>query len=252
MTNRIPPVLGNARKYGSVVRNYLAAGLIGLLLVSTMMRTVEAADGDLDTTFGSGGIVRSNFFFNAIAIQSDGRMIAAGGISTLTNAGFEFDFALARYNINGSLDPTFGSGGKVTTHFPTVESVRALAIQGDGKIIASGVLGNLARYTSDGSLDATFGAGGKVKAEIDVFSVALQSNGQIVVAGDVLMNPSDTDFALARYNADGSPDLTFGPGGKVVTAFSSSYDFALDVLIQNDGKIVAVGYSNNAGSFAVT
>jgi uncharacterized delta-60 repeat protein len=244
MTNITPSVLGNASTSGSVVRNYLAAGLIGLLLVSTMMRTVEAADGDLDTTFGSGGIVRSNFFFNAIAIQSDGRMIAAGGVST-------FDFALARYNINGSLDPTFGSGGTVTTHFPTVESVRALAIQGDGNIIATGILGNLARYTSDGSLDATFGAGGKVKADIDVFSVAIQSNGKIVIAGDIGTNPGDTDFALARYNADGSPDLTFGLGGKVVTAFSSSYDFGFDVVIQNDGKIVAVGYSNNAGSFAL-
>src|SRR5204862_4371615 len=108
--------------------------------------------------------------------------IAAGGVST-------FDFALARYNINGSLDPTFGSGGTVTTHFPTVESVRALAIQGDGNIIATGILGNLARYTSDGSLDATFGAGGKVKADIDVFSVAIQSNGKIVIAGDIGTNP---------------------------------------------------------------
>jgi uncharacterized delta-60 repeat protein len=119
------------------------------------------------------------------------------------------DFALVRYNANGSLDTDFGTGGKVTTDIGSDDdSANSVAIQADGKILAAGYsYGNntdfaLARYNADGTLDTNFGADGKVTTAIggtDVgVSVAIQSDGNIVLAGHS-DNGSNYDFAVARY-----------------------------------------------------
>jgi uncharacterized delta-60 repeat protein len=170
-------------------------------------------------------------------------------------------FAAARLLPDGHLDPNFGSGGATRTNFGSSDNslVSDLAIQKDGKIIVAGNLGNsdfaLARYNSDGSLDATFGSAGKVTTDFGasdtVSAIALQSDGKIVVAGSIQYSGSDTDFALARYNADGSLDPTFGSGGKVITSFSNTHDAAFGVALQNDGKIVVAGYAGDATSFAL-
>jgi uncharacterized delta-60 repeat protein len=212
--------------------------------------------GDLDPTFGSGGKVTTDFAGGSdvaigVALQPDGKIVAAG--SATPKATIFSDFALARYNPDGSLDATFGSGGKVTTEFTGgSDRASAVALQPDGKIVAAGTAFTgtsynvaLARYNPDGSLDATFGSGGKVTTEFtgnfdQANAVALQPNGKIVAAGNTGAGTSH-DFALARYNPDGSLDATFGSGGKVTTDFTGGSDQATALSLQPNGKIVAAG-----------
>jgi uncharacterized delta-60 repeat protein len=212
-------------------------------------------DGSLDSTFGSGGKVTTDFFglpdgANAVALQLDGKIVAAG----IAQVPGGFVFGLARYNSDGSLDSTFGSGGKVTTPFSTGDAeIFDIAIQSDNKIVAAGVTFRpmadfaLARYNSNGSLDSGFGVGGLVVGNFftnDIaFAIALQSDAKIVVAGVTNLSSVPQNFTLARYNTDGGLDTTFGPGGKVVTDFFNTFDAAFDVVIQADGKIVAAGYA---------
>ena len=191
----------------------------------------------------------------AVALQSDGKIVAAG--ESLT--GSSFDFALARYNADGSLDTSFGSGGKVTTDFASnFDTALAVTVQSDGKILAAGERSDgshfdfaLARYNADGSLDSSFGSGGKVTDSIGpgsdaIQDIALQPDGKIVVAGFSTAAATSDDFALARYNANGTLDTSFGSGGHVVTVFDTDYDDAYAVLLQPDGKIAAVGAAGNA------
>jgi uncharacterized delta-60 repeat protein len=215
------------------------------------------ATGGLDSSFGTGGKVTTDFSKGpdqafAVAIQSDGKIVVAGSARTSST---EYDFALARYNANGSLDTTFGSRGKVTTAFaPSLNAgVYGLILQGDGKIVAVGYGFNgshadfaVARYTSGGALDATFGSGGKVMTDFNSYddyahSVAIQTDGKVVVAGSAVGSSTGEDFALARYNTNGSLDTSFGSGGKVTTDFTGNADEAHGLAIQSDGRIVAAG-----------
>jgi uncharacterized delta-60 repeat protein len=210
--------------------------------------------GDLDPTFGSGGKVLTSLGTNpgcqSVAIQSDGRIVAAG--ATLSG-GFD-QFALTRYNSNGSLDTSFGSGGIVTTSFGAMDAdVNSVAVQSDGKIVVAGFSNAawaLARYNSNGSLDTSFGSGGKVTTSFGGYldaanSVVEQSDGRIVVAGYTQdLSFENGRFALARYNSNGSLDTSFGSGGKVTTSFGSGTDnLAAGVVLQSDGRIVAAGSS---------
>jgi uncharacterized delta-60 repeat protein len=229
-------------------------------------------DGSLDPTFGTGGTVTTAFpsYFGsydaayAVALQGDGKIVAAGD----TDTGGGGAFALARYNPNGSLDPTFGRGGTVTTAFGTpYDAAYAVALQGDRKIIVAGNTDTgtrgafaLARYNSDGSLDPTFGTGGTVTTAFGTshdaaYAVALQGDGKIVAAGftQTATQPPLHTFALARYNSDGSLDVTFGTGGRVTTAFGMSGSLANAVALQGDGKIVAAGDTDigTQGAFAL-
>ncbi|MGX7666376.1 T9SS type A sorting domain-containing protein [Flavobacterium pedocola] len=225
-------------------------------------------NGSLDATFGSDGKVTTSFIGSysvgqSIAIQGDGKIVVAGYSS---NGSYDADFAMARYNNDGSLDTTFGIGGKVTTDFGNSDDIGySVAIQSDGKILVAGVSDDdpttnthddfaLVRYNSNGSLDTTFGSGGKVKTPIgdnnDVGqSIAIRNDGRIVVAGYSryvgLFGFYNNDFALVCYNTDGSLDASFGSGGKVITAIGSDHDYGHSVVIQNDGKIVVTGVSDN-------
>jgi uncharacterized delta-60 repeat protein len=210
---------------------------------------------------------RSTDLANAVAIQPDGKLVVVG--QTYKNNDYSTeDFTVARYNADGMLDDTFGSHGRVRTDFPGLAAVpSSVVIQPDGKIIVAGgafplftFLGNfeVVRYNRNGSLDSSFGEGGIVTTTFPqgsyAFDVALQSDGKIVAAGTLFVNfdpgeSSNTDFALARYNADGTPDATFGNGGQVSTDFLGLEDDAFSVLIQPDGKIVAVGSANDPASF---
>jgi uncharacterized delta-60 repeat protein len=230
------------------------------LAVGLLAIPAQAAPGDLDPSFGTGGKVKTDFgpgsnSATAIAIQADSKIVVVGG----TGSG---DFALARYNADGSLDASFGIGGKVTTDIGLFDVAFAVAIQADGKIVAAGGTAPegfccqfaLARYNTDGSLDASFGVGGKVTTifagDSRAFAVAIQADGKIVAAGG-RSDPFVTDFALARYNADGSLDTSFGTGGKVTTDFSG-FDQASRVAVQEDDKIVAVGTGGPNNDFALT
>ncbi|MDQ3041333.1 MAG: FG-GAP-like repeat-containing protein [Acidobacteriota bacterium] len=220
-------------------------------------------DGTLDTTFGTDGKILApvggDEYYFVSALQPDGKIVAAGYKTVDGNR----DFAVARYNPDGTLDTAFGTNGKVFTPVGSAsDGVTDLIVQLDGKIVAAGnsfVSGSsfdfsLVRYNSDGSLDSTFGSGGKVITAIsdssdNLNSIALQSDGKIVAGGNGRVVSSNADYALARYNADGSLDASFGANGKVITAISDeNNDFLYDVALQPDGKIVAAGSANRLSS----
>jgi uncharacterized delta-60 repeat protein len=219
-------------------------------------------NGSLDNTFGMGGYVvtsvqSGNDFIKSIKIQSDGKILVAG--TTYYGAWIQ-DFCLVRYNSNGTLDNSFGTNGIVITDVGSVsEFANSLVIQSDGKIVVAGhtTIGTqydfaLVRYNSNGSLDNTFGTSGIVKTDIgtsndEAYSVALQSDGKILVAGGSY-NGSNFDFALVRYNSDGSLDNSFNSSGKYTSNFFGYYDMAYSVLTQTDDKIIISGTAENIGS----
>ncbi len=200
---------------------------------------------------------------SSIDLQSDGKIIVGGNYSS-DNGRY---YALARYNNNGSLDATFDSDGKGTTSFPLLLLVRAMTIQGDGKILVAGFSHNgsnydfgLVRYNNNGSLDVTFDGDGKVITTLGGDSdsetatdMVLQPDGKILVAGGI--TSSDfmyRDFALVRYNSDGSLDATFDNDGKVTTDFGGK-DYSPKITLQADGKILVAGVSGtNSDSSKVT
>ena len=249
----------------SFIRSLAISAAATMLLFSG---SAQAADGDLDPTFGTGGqvttdLAHSTDIANAVAVQADGKLVVVGQTYKHNDYTGE-DFAVARYNTDGTLDTTFGARGRVRTDFPGLAAVpSSVVIQSDGKIVVAGgafplftFLGDfkVVRYNPNGSLDTSFGDGGIVTTTFPegsyAFALALQSDGKIIAVGTVFVdfNPgdmSDTDFALARYNPDGSLDTTFGNGGTVTTDFFGNEDDVFSVLIQPDGKIIAVGSANS-------
>ena len=233
------------------------AAVLGLPLAA------RANPGDLDPSFGTGGQVvtaMSSGFdaANALVLQPDGKVVAAGHAYNAANA----ILALARYNTDGSLDASFGTGGKVTTPIGTASGGTALVLQPDGKLVAAGYTTTgtttafaLVRYNTNGTLDTSFGAGGKVTTSIgsiddEVYALVLQPDGKLVAAG-YSDKGSNIAFALARYNANGSLDTSFGTAGKVTTAIGSSDDEAYALVLQPDGKVVAAGYTYGTSSIAI-
>ena len=216
------------------------------------------SSGTLDTSFGTGGKVTTAFDFPGnfdrvftVVPQPDGKFVAVG--STVMNP--FANFALARFNANGTLDASFGTGGIVTTGFGVSAEATSAAVQADGKIVAAGFANldgahdfALVRYNSNGTLDASFGTGGKVTtaflsqgfSEAQANSVAVQPDGRIVAAGNAMVGGA-FDFALARYNSNGTLDASFGTGGRVTTDFAGANDQAESVAVQPDGRIIAAG-----------
>ncbi len=231
-------------------------------------------DGTLDHTFGGGqGFVTTAFgpgsddFARAAVLQADGRIVAAGR----SNAGGSADFALARYNTDGSLDDggpgdltpgdRFGANGRVTTDFAAGnlnDSAIALALDADGRLVAAGCRScdssesdfALARYLSDGQLDPSLHGDGKVSTDLagddDARGLAIQaSDGKIVAGGG-----AGEAFGVARYFSDGSLDTGFDGDGRVTTEFGfAGRDSANALIVQPDGRIVAAGRSNVGGFF---
>lgn len=220
-------------------------------------------NGSLDKSFSSDGKQMTDFggddYANSIAIQGDGKIVV-GGYSINGNA----HFAVARYNTNGTLDNTFSSDGKEIATFGTDDFANSVAVSSDGKIMVAGYSNTatssltdfaICRYNADGSLDNTFSADGKQLTDINLsddygYSMALQADGKIVVAGNS-WNGNDNDFAVVRYNNDGTLDNTFSSDGRLITDFSFSDDYATSVAIQSNGKIVAGGRTGNYGSYKI-
>jgi uncharacterized delta-60 repeat protein/uncharacterized repeat protein (TIGR02543 family) len=211
-------------------------------------------DGSPDTDFGTDGIVFTDFGGSndvaySIAIQADGKIVAAGSSS---NPNFEI---IVRYNTDGSLDTDFGTNGFVPTNFGTGTYVASdLAIQTDGKILVAGYDSNgqdqdfiVVRYNTDGSPDTGFNNTGMVMTDVGggdnlLSSMALQVDGKIIAAG-LSSNGQDQDFTMVRYNNDGSLDTDFGANGIVLSDFFQDNDYANDIMVQPDGKIVIAGSS---------
>jgi uncharacterized delta-60 repeat protein len=233
-------------------------------------------DGSLDASFGSGGKVTADFSdedegATALAIQADGKLVVAGATCATGISPSCSDFAVARFNADGSPDASFGSAGKVTTDvMGGFDAAVALAVQPDGKVLAAGVACRgaisphnadfaLVRYNPDGSLDEGFGEKGKAVTDFTggfdgPFAVVIQPDGKVLLGGTAGEGAAYRDFGLARYNPDGSPDTSFGSGGKQTTNFGSENDgndAIADLAVLADGKILAAGASERRTTGAI-
>ena len=206
-------------------------------------------DGTPNTSFGTAGIVTTDIRGDAdqaeaVAVQPDGKILVAGLAATV--AGRITDFALARYNPDGTLDQSFGSHGIVTTDISGDDAAVALGIQADGKITLVGTAGEhiaLARYTPNGSLDVSFGTNGTAiyPGFGEARGLAVTPNGGIFIAGD-----SGGDFLLLSYRSDGTLNPGFGNAGTVTTDISGSGDFAENLAIDAQGRIILVGRATSS------
>jgi uncharacterized delta-60 repeat protein len=219
--------------------------------------------GKLDRRFKGNGIVSTNFggYDRAmgVALQSDSKIVVAG---ETCNSNDVCDVAVARYNTRGGLDRTFSGDGKVITTYGKGDngSLGGVAIQSNGRIVVAGYMYNgdnydmaVYRFNTDGSRDTSFSGDGRAKINFGsgkndyAFSVAIQSDGKIVVAGRTCdKKDKNCDFAVARLTTQGVLDNTFSRDGRQTTSFGGS-DIGRAVALQSDGKIVVAGYKETSG-----
>lgn len=215
-------------------------------------------NGSLDATFDGDGkyiynLPSSADRANAVALQTDGKIIAAGYTFKFSAAGGfpQRDFAVVRYDINGMLDPGFGTGGIVKTDIgsSTSDEASAILIQPDGKIIVAGNGGvgyAVARYNTNGTPDNTFDGDGKISFSAGSLSdIALTSTGQIIVSYRGSSGGND-NVGVIRFNTNGSFDNSFGSGGLGLYT-SNDTDESFDMVLRSDGKIVLSGIFNGQG-----
>ena len=225
------------------------------------------SDGTPDVGFGVGGRAAPAFAgaggaAGAVALQPDGKILVAGSASN----GSDSDFAVARYNANGTLDATFDGDGLVLTNLGagSNDGIADIAVAPDGKVVVVG--GGQATggftvvcYNANGTPDTTFGTQGKTSitfgsaAGDTASAVAVRADGKVLVAGTANHGEQgnwETDLILAQFNAGGTPDGGFGSGGKVVTTFGDTYGGdGRDLWLKPDGKAVVVGAAG--GGFAL-
>jgi len=231
------------------------------------------SNGQIDTSFGTAGVSALPFSgAAAIALQSDGKILIAGSSQVLD---FNNDGIIVRFNPNGTPDKTFGLFGQIASvtsggaFGPSdVAAVSSIVLQSDGKFIVAGAVTSklisppgtnrtgfgLVRYNGNGSIDTSFGTGGGILTNFGsnpnatAFAVAIQSNGDIIAAGQagtenpgnpLLLSPGN--LALSRYSSAGKLDTTFGSSGTVTTSLGSNASAISSLAIQGDGKIVAAG-----------
>ncbi len=233
-------VVNTTMKYTTSEAALQANGQIVALDPTQLVR--YNSNGSLDTTFGNGGVVTLPISGNTLLIQPSNGDIVVGGT------------ALVRYTPNGALDSTFGSGGEVVTSGFNGQ-VYSLALE-NGEIVAGGGVrgsgtGSLALYTLSGSLDTTFGSGGIVTTPEVVRSLLVQPNNQIVAVGNGI-GSDGLEWALARYNVNGSLDATFGSGG-VATSNIGGDDQVFGAALEPNGLIAVEGSSlyTNTAEFGV-
>src|SRR5262249_53179255 len=234
--------------------------------VSVTCTTSAVPDG-LDPSFGSGGRAVTSVGFAAnllgarvgMALQSDGKILLVGGLTLL------------RLKTDGSLDDSFGTGGVAEVVFDhgDLDTAMDVAVQADGKIVVAGTTSTsrtvgsdnwaLTRFDTHGALDTSFGTGGHVTTDFfgstdQVRRIRLQDDGKILVVGRAVHPISPISgsvlFAIARYNADGTPDLGFATGGKTTDSPGNVFSTANGLTIQSDGKIVVAGFTAASGGDA--
>jgi uncharacterized delta-60 repeat protein len=214
--------------------------------------------GALDKTFGTGGVVMTAFSGGVLSAgtllsQPDGKLLVVGETHPVSQT---WVVSLARYNSNGSLDTSFGTSGQVTSpvvvnnagvkaaiYLPGTANAGEIAVVGQTAGSSGGYV-EVARFTDKGALDATFGSGGTTTGQLGSNpAVAIAADGKLVVSFDSQTSTDTTSqFGVARYNTDGSPDSTFGFAGTVrslLTGYSAGSPAA--VALQSNGDIVAAG-----------
>jgi uncharacterized delta-60 repeat protein len=211
------------------------------------------ATGQLDSTFGTNGRVVTDVgthfqdFGNAVALQSDGKVVVVGSSGN--------DFGMSRYDADGSLDATFGTGGKVRTDILGADEAHAVIVQSDGKIVVAGDANGfgIARYLSNGALDPTFAGDGTTTIRFSQSgtdrgaAVAVQADGRYIVAGTICPGGESCGFGLERFGTDGALDTNFGNAGLAFVNISGGDDRAYALAIQSDGKFVVAGHAGSSG-----
>jgi len=220
------------------------AGLNGLSIVRYLQ------DGNIDYNFGDSGVASAQVNSNAIAlaVDNDGAILAAGGY---------YDVTLIKFTSDGKVDSSFGINGITVSDMAQYEYANDLQLQPDGKIVVSGITYDdpfnpqphlfIERFNSDGKIDAGFGINGRVvnsvlTAALSVARVVLQQDNKIVIGGSSYVG--DADLFISRYNANGSPDESFGSNGSKIIRYSNNDDYLNALAIQPDGKIIAAGQGN--------
>jgi uncharacterized delta-60 repeat protein len=220
----------------------------------TLLCVRAQVSGSLDLSFGGTGffttaITEYENGGRAVVIQQDGKIVVGGFAGNGTNT----DFAVVRYNPDGSLDDSFGSDGMVTTDISGNDYAFTITLLSAGRILAGGYATPganqdfaLACYNSDGTLYSSFGTGGIVtnpmgNANDQIWSLAVQSDGKIM-AGGVASSGFNLNLALARYTATGALDNTYASGGKIISSFGYATNQVCTILIQSGNKTVVTGY----------
>lgn len=230
------------------------SSLFFFCLMLGSFENIFAQDGSLDLSFDSDGKVTTDFgnaeLAHGLALQADGKIIVIG--TTYLNG--NFDVVIARYKTNGSLDSTFNNNGKVLIDLSSNNDVAtSVAIQSDGKIVVGGYYQGLfnydfflLRYNSNGLLDSTFDNDGIVTTDFNITQdlcqdIKIQSDGKIVAVGITNIFWNNNDFAIARYNTNGTLDTTFDNDGKILHEIYGTDDDPKSIVIDNNGKIVIGG-----------
>src|SRR5438128_1596459 len=223
----------------------------GFKLEAMEGRTLLSAG--LDPHFGSGGIALADFGGSdqgyAMAVQNDGKVLMAGRAWNVN----QYDFGVVRFNTDGSLDTSFGTGGMVMTDLGSqFDAAYAMAVQTNGKIVVVGQTEGvgydfgMVRYNTDGTLDTNFGTDGMVVSDLGmddetIRALTMDGNGNILAAGN-----GGGDYLVARYSSTGQLDSSFGNGGKVFVDFVGGYDVAHAVAVSGD-KIMVAGMADMIG-----
>ncbi len=226
-------------------------------LISNLALVRLTNQGIIDSTFGINGIVVNTLgdgesFAQTLLIQPDGKIVAGGCSQLFNGTNYIYQFCLVRFDSSGNLDMSFGTNG-LSALYPGIGT--SVVLQNDGKIllagrchISSADYATIIRFNTDGSIDPLFGNNGILSTSIvmgDFAKVKIYSNSEIVITSSS-DNGSDFDIAVGRYHMDGSPDISFGTNGKVITAIGSNNEHSNCLAIQNDGKIVVAGSTRNS------
>ncbi len=264
-TNDLNPNRGDALRalVGLDDGRYLGCGSFNSIATSYDFFVARFnSNGFADGGFAAGGVAVTAFTgasqtatdqCNALAVQTDGLIVAAG----MTTVAGHSHVALVRYTSSGALDTGFGTGGLVDINAAALvngdSEARALVLQPDGKLLVAGYAFGpgssdllVMRLNTDGSPDGSFGSGGLTRTAVgtsDDFANAMvrQPDGRIVVAGSTYASGGQRDFVLARYTTAGLLDPSFGTGGIVTTAVGPSDDFAYSLILMPWGRLVAAG-----------
>jgi uncharacterized delta-60 repeat protein len=229
--------------------------LTGRYSQSQVYTTRVTEDGRLDATGRAVTPIgaKSDDRAYAVAIQSDGKALLAGWSAP---ADGQPDFAVVRYNPDGTVDTRFGAGGKAVLGLPGADNGNSVAVDDRGRVLVGGysAIGGyrfaVARFDENGNPDGTFGSGGFAtipfgSSNVVGYAIATQPGGKVLIAGIA----GSTDMAVARLDVDGSLDASFGINGFSIIPIGPRDEAARSIAIQSDGKIVLGGYSWNGANY---